>query len=305
MTAKKTDPVKTRKRPKVDAKKTESQSSAAGWVIIEVPAADMGIPTVEVLPGSKQGVVCASGFVDGGKVIAVHGVVLGANQRIPSVPPKSAIKARLIPGRLRGKPTCTFFEFAKDSRGRGGRCLPIHQLGTNNRLVVWANFKDRKESVLGNNCLQFDAKVRSLPTFGPDTDSHEVSSPLRGGLAVGGIVVLPQAKVVPGVGGGYLLDSCTVVKSPTSAAITGIRAKIYASPPTGPIDVNTLSAPFAEFKSPTAGSAVATYTFDASTQRIPGASLGKGNHLYVWATFASGTPFQLPVSGGIQFEGKP
>jgi hypothetical protein len=262
-----------------------------GVVILMHPQGCGEIPRIV----AENGTILAAGVVVGGKVLSVRGVVLGANARIPTSPPARAIAAKLRRGGDSHYPGGTSFEFVADSRSNAR--LPIHEFGLNNRLVVWADFKGSDGSVMGHVCLQFEA-LRA-PTAPPD-DSHEVSAPMRGIVGADGSIRLTKARIVPAGRGGYLLDTCTLTKTASSSAITGLRAKIYGVNPTGIVDPNSLSAPFVE-KSLPAG--VSTYTLDSSTVQVPGASLGKNNYLYVWAKFASGTDYQLAAKGCIQFEG--
>lgn len=268
-----------------------------GVVILKVPDGCDGIPRVDALGGQE---IYAAGVVQGGKVLSVRGIVLGANEKIPATPPARAVTARLSSSRDPNYPGATVFEFNEDARGRNRRLIPIHEYGLNNRLVVWADFKGYEGSVMGHVCLQFEA-LRP-PATSPPPDGHEVSSPMRGIVAANGTPRLTQAKVQPAAGGGYVLDSCVVTKEALSSAIVGIRAKIFSTVPTAAVNPNSLSAPYLEQPLP---SGVTTYTMDSSTVQVPGASLGKNNYLYVWAKFSSGTGYQLATKGSIQFEGIP
>jgi hypothetical protein len=262
-------------------------------VILKAPDGCDGIPRIVALDEA----IYAAGVVQGGKVLAVRGIVLGANEKIPATPPAPAVTARLSPSRDPDYHGATVFEFNVDSRGRNSRRIPIHEYGLNNRLVVWADFKGYEGSVMGHVCLQIEAL---RPPRDRPTDGHEVSAPMRGIVAANGSLRLTQAKVRPAAGGGYVLDSCIVTKEASSSAIVGIRAKIFSTLPTSGVDPNSLSAPYLEQQLPLG---VTTYAMDSSTVQVPGASLGKNNYLYVWAKFASGTGYQLATKGSIQFEG--
>jgi hypothetical protein len=271
-------------------------------VIVQVPeVVQDGLARAKLIDGAG---IAARGFVLGGKVSAVRGVVLRANERIPAVPPARAVSAKLIPGRRHGQPGTTLFEFSPDLRARTNRMLPVKKIGPNNRLVVWAEFQGFEGAVLANVCLQVD--VQRPPTAPTEGDGHTVSSP-HGGVTLGRVPVPPKVKIYSDSNGGYFLGSCILAKMPSSSAITAIRAKIFSSLPTTPVDAKTIAQPFAEWTaSGTSASGVGGYTFDGSTQRVPGARVGKGNFLFVWAKFASGTDFQLPVDlNHIQFEGMP
>jgi hypothetical protein len=296
MSAKKTSPKKEKSRNVKAASESKAGPSLPGVVVITSPQARADVPAILVDKGGPLGLISAMGFIRGGEVTRVRGVVLGANQRIPAKAPAHSISAKLISGRDGEQPLNTFFEFALEPKDEIDRRLPVHQIGINNRLVVWAEFKRFQRSVIANVCLQFEALRK--PRFG-NKDGHSVSFPSRGALDPAGNPFLFKAPLARLASGDYVLEKCIISTVSGSSGITGVKAKVYTNKPSA-TELKSPSLPFLEktFSSPRT-----SYTFDSSTERVPGAAIGKSNYLCVWAKYAADPNYKLQEDGEIQFEG--